>query len=200
LTGKNNNLSIDAEPLWNYKDGQKIRVVCYTNCEESKLFLNGKQVGQTLAYNNKTGILHWDLPFDKGQQKVVGYNSGKEACSYTIQTSDRPYRIMAVTDNDTLSATSPLAQIKLNIVDKNGVKVLLSDNDVTCHITGPAKLLGLESGNNTDMGNYRDNQQRVYHGHLKAYIRATGNPGKITINFTSPWLQSATVKLEVAKK
>lgn len=199
LTGKKDNLSIDAEPLWNYKKDQKIRVVCYTNCQESKLFLNGKQVGQTLAYNDKTGILHWDLPFEKGQLKVIGYNGGKETCSYTVQTSDRPYRIIARTDIDTLNTTQNLAQIKLYVVDKRGVTVLLSDNDITCHITGPAKLLGLESGSNTDMGNYRDNHQRVYRGHLKAYIKATGEPGKIKVTFTSPWLQSATVDLEVVK-
>lgn len=195
LTGKYHGLSIDADPLWNYKNDEKIRVVCYTNCEESKLFLNGKQVGKTLAFDNKTGILHWDLPFKKGKLEVVGYNKGKETCSYAIQTSTRPYRIVAQTDIDTLNVKNNLAQIRLHILDKNGVPVFLSDNDITCHIDGPAKLLGLESGSNTDMGNYRDNRQRVYHGHLLAYIRATGNLGKIKITFTSPWLQETTVYL-----
>lgn len=133
-------------------------MVCYTNCQESKLFLNGKQVDQTLAYDDNTGIMHWNLPFEKGKLEVVGYNEGKEICIYAIQTSDKPYRIVSQADIDTLSGNNNLAQIRLHIVDKNGIPVFLSDNDITCHIEGTAKLLGLESGRNTDMGNYRDNR------------------------------------------
>ena len=62
---------------------------------------------------------------------------------------------------------------------------------------GPARLLGLESANNSDMTNYRDNSQRVYNGRMLAYLQTTGNTGEVNITFSAPWLKSAKVKLTV---
>jgi DNA-binding sugar fermentation-stimulating protein len=82
----------------------------------------------------------------------------------------------------------------------NGETVMLSDNEVTCHIIGPGRLLGLEGSNNTDMTDYTDNAHRVYHGRMIAYIQATGgSEEKIQIQFTSPWLESADVVITLQK-
>lgn len=44
--------------------------------------------------------------------------------------------------------------------------VKLADNNITCTVDGPARLLGLEGADNTDTGDYRDNRQRVYNGRV----------------------------------
>jgi len=80
-------------------------------------------------------------------------------------------------------------------VDEDGTPVMLSDNEVTCHISGPAKLLGMEASNNSDMSDYTDNRHRVHHGRILAYVQSTGEEGEIKINFTSPWLEPAEVTL-----
>lgn len=38
-------LSPDAWDIWNYDEGQNIRVVCYTNAPQARLLLNGRVVG-----------------------------------------------------------------------------------------------------------------------------------------------------------
>lgn len=81
----------------------------------------------------------------------------------------------------------------------NGIPVLLSDDEITCHIEGPVKLLGLEGGNNADMGNYRDNKQRVHNGRLIAYVQTRGTTGNAKVTFSSPWLKSAEVCLTVVE-
>jgi hypothetical protein len=73
---------------------------------------------------------------------------------------------------------------------------MISDDEVTCTIDGPAKLLGLEASNNSDMGDYCDNKQRVFHGRLLAFIQATGSGTEaITVRFTAPWLKPVEVKI-----
>ena len=62
----------------------------------------------------------------------------------------------------------------VQVVDENGVPVMISDDEVTCRVSGPARLLGLEASNNTDMSDYTDNKHRVYHGRILAYVEATG--------------------------
>ena len=81
------------------------------------------------------------------------------------------------------------------ITDQNGIPVILADDEVTCTISGPARLLGLESASNTDMTNYRDNIHRVFNGKMLAYIGAIGAKGKIEIIFSSPWLNSAKITI-----
>ncbi len=193
---RRNYLSIDAWPNWNYETGENIRVVCYTNCQKSKLLLNGKQIGEEKAYDNNTGIISWDIPFEAGKLEVVGYNNNQEACRYAIQTSARPFALTAKVDKMKLSKDKDLAQIEIQVTDENGVPVMLSDDEVTCQTDGPAKLLGLEAGNNSDMSNYRDNVQRVYQGRILAYVQTTGTSGQIKVNFTAPWLKPVEVSLE----
>lgn len=190
-------LSMDAWPIWNYIENQNIRVVCYTNCRKVKLLLNGKQIGEIKDYDDTTGIIYWDVPYQTGKLEAVGLDGDKETCRYLIQTTGRPYAITVSVDNSTLKKDKDLAHVILQIVDENGWPVLISDDEIRCDIDGPVRLLGLEAGNNSDMGNYRDNIQRVYHGRLLAYIQTTGTAGEATLKFTAPWLKPAEIKLQI---
>jgi len=195
-----NYMAMDAMPFWNYNEGDMIRVVCYTNAPLSKLMLNGKQIGETKGLNDTTGIIHWDIPFQKGTLEVVGMDkSNQQTCNYSIQSSGRPYALKAVSDLQSVKKVKGLAQITIQVVDEKGIPVILSEDELMCTIEGPAKLLGLEASNNSDMGNYSDNVQRVYHGQLIAYVQATGNTGKIIVKFTAPWLKDAAVTIDAVE-
>jgi hypothetical protein len=191
-------ISIDAWPVWNYEDGKMIRVVCYTNSEKAKLLLNGKSVGEVRKFDDNSGIIYWDIPYHEGKLEVIGLdNNDKQICNYSLQSSGRPYSITVESDLTTIKKDRGVAQVVVQIVDEKGIPVMNSEDEVTCSVEGPAKLLGLESSNNTDMGNYRDNVQRVYHGRLLAYVQATGKDGKVSLSFTAPWLKGAKVSIEV---
>ena len=189
-------LSTDAWPVWNYADGETIRVVCYTNAAKAQLLLNGKEAGAVKVYDDNTGIIWWDVPYAAGTLEVAGMDAaGKKTCAYSIRSSGRPHALSAKVENSSITGNKGLAQVTVQVVDENDVPVMISDNEITCFIEGPAKLLGLEASNNTDMTNYRDNTHRVFHGRLLAYIQATGETGDITVRFTSPWLKPIEVKL-----
>ncbi|MBD5274692.1 MAG: DUF4982 domain-containing protein [Bacteroides sp.] len=187
-------LSIDAWDSWNYEPGEEIRVVCYTNSSKARLMLDGKEVGETLAKDDETGIIHWDIPFAPGKLMAEGIGEdGNVESSYSIATSGRPFAITATADRDSFANPGEVAHVYIEIVDENGIPVKLADNEVTVRIKGPAELLALESGDNFDMGNYRDNCQRVYRGKLLGYVRAM-EIGPVSITFTSPLLKSATIE------
>ena len=79
----------------------------------------------------------------------------------------------------------------MEIVDERGIKAIPADNQIRCEISGGARLLGLESGSNTDMSDHRDNVQRAFRGNLVAYLLVDG-PAEIS--FSSPGLESCTLK------
>lgn len=182
-------LSIDAWDSWNYEPGDEIRVVCYTNSPKARLLLDGNVVGETTVKDDNTGIIHWDIPFASGKLVAEGIGEdGNVESSYEIATSGRPYAIKVSADRDKFEKAGDLAHLYIEIVDENGVPVKLADNEVTVRISGPAELIALESGDNFDMGNYRDNRQRVYRGKLLGYLRSVGN-GPVSIKVSSPLLK-----------
>ena len=215
--------STDARDTWNYEEGQTIRVVCYTNAASAALFLNGEQVGERQPYNRESGIIGWDVPFAPGTLKAVGYDAdGREESSYEITTCLRPAALRISADRSAL-AKGELAHLTVEVVDDNGNFVPFADNELTCTIEGPAHLLGLEGSDNSDMGDYSDNVQRVFQGRLLAYVRGGAAPvterrafpgmrasgaaqddavpvpteGPVTIRFSTPLLPAAEITLTV---
>lgn len=196
---RGNHMSIDAPGVWNYEPGETIRVVCYTNAPSARLLLDGKAIGAVKPYDDTVGMIHWDVPFTPGALSVEALDAdGKVLASDTIRTSGRPYALTVASDVDSLDADCSVAHLTIEVVDENGIPVRLADNNVTCLIDGPLELLGLEGSDNTDMGNYRDNQQRVYEGRLLAYVKSKkGQTGKATVRLTSPMLKSAVATITV---
>lgn len=194
---KNRWVSPDAWDIWNYEPGQEIRVVCYTNAPQARLMLNGKEVGALKPYDDKSGIIYWDIPYEAGELIAEGCDaSGEVLSSYILRTTGRPYAIRVKADRETLSAGKATAHIEIEVVDEKGLTVKLADNEITCRVEGPARLLGLENGANNDMSEHRDNRQRVHMGRLLAYIQTTGETGDIRVSFTSPLLQKAEVTIK----
>jgi beta-galactosidase len=190
--------SKDAWPVWNYDNGQKIRVVSYTNAAKVRLELNGKTVGDVKNYDKNVGIISWDVPFAAGKLEAVALDANnKEVSRYVITSSTQPAALVVKEKSVTIDKQKGIAQIMVEILDKDGLPVILSDNEVTCTLTGPATLLGLEAGNNSDMTDYTDNVQRAFNGHILAYIQSTGQGGTVTATFTSPWLKPVSVTITI---
>lgn len=161
--------------------------------------MNGKVVGETKLYDEKTGILYWDIPFTSGKLEAVGLDKNdKEVSRYGINSTQQPFELTIADKNSTISKDKGVAKIMVQVKDQNGLPVMLSDNEVTCTISGSGTLLGLEAGNNSDMTDYTDNVQRVFHGHIAAYIQANGDSTEpIKVKFTSQWLKPVEVTINV---
>ena len=191
-------LTQDAPDVWNYTEGQLIRVVCYTNAAQSRLLLNGKEVGAMKPHDDEQGITYWDIPYAPGNLVAEACDAeGKVTATYQIQTSGRPHHLVVTTDKEVIGTDRRIAHLTVQVLDEEGRLVKLADNNITCTVEGPARLLGLENSDNTDMGDYTDNRQRVFMGQLLAYIQSTGEQGTVTVRFTSPLLESAEVELTV---
>lgn len=191
------NLSIYAHPVWNYIEGDTIRVVSYTNCDSTKLILNGEMIGQEKEYDDATGIKYWDIPFKPGKLEVEGFKNGVASARYEIETSKRPHAITAVAWNSTIASDRGVAQIEIQIVDENGIPVFHADDEITVSLAGPVRLLGLEASNHRDMGDYTTNRLRVHQGTMIAYVQATGESGTASVSLDATWLEGTTIELTV---
>ena len=182
---RNSNVSTYASDTWNYREGQQVRVVCYTNQPDVRLTLNGNPVGGTATLDSATNVRYWDIAYAPGILRAEAYPQplpkGKGASFYEIQTSGRPYALRVtqepVTEPPSLQGRDGerLFILTVEVVDENGIPVRLADNDITCSVVGDGHLLGLENGNMSDTtgappmrgGNHR----RAHQGRLVAYIQ-----------------------------
>ncbi|WP_183559951.1 sugar-binding domain-containing protein [Mucilaginibacter sp. SP1R1] len=187
-----------VEPVWNWQEGSKTRVDCFTNCPEVELFLNGKSLGKKLTDIAKGHIPSWEVNYEPGELLVKGYNNGIEVSNFVIKTAAAPAFIAAVADGKVFSKqTKGLSQVEIQITDKNGNPVYTADNEISVQIQGPAKLLGLESGSATSHENYQSNQRQALHGRLIAYIQTQGKTGTINVTLSADNLKSKTITLTV---
>lgn len=197
---KNAAPSMDAWPVWNYQPGELIRVVCYTNAQKARLELNGKVVGEEKPYDQKYGIISWDIPFSEGKLEVIGMDKNGHETVKQVLRSSKAQRLIRILQGDRMrvKADQGIAQIEIEIVDQDGTPVVQADQELTCVIAGNARLLGMESGNNSDMGDYTDKKQRVFHGKMITYVQTSGQKSsQVMVSFTSPGLSPAKIVLDL---
>jgi hypothetical protein len=181
-----------AEPTWNWDKDDTIRVNCFTNCDEAELFLNGQSLGKRSLSSFSNRIINWDIVYSPGTLNVVGYKDGKANCDYLLKTAGDAYAIKATIIKDTVG-NSGVIQIPVSIVDKDGTDLYNDTNEITVNIDGDAILLGLESGSSTSHEDYKSNKRKAVKGKAMAYLLVKRGAGEITIDLSSPGLQSQKI-------
>jgi len=172
-------LSTDAADMWNYQDGQDIRVVCYTNTPQARLLRRASApdsvevVGELKPYDPETGIITWLVPYAAGELVGEGCDaSGNPVVRYAIPTTGDAVRLRATL----LSQTTALAQVLVEAVDAGGHRVRMSMAPVTCTLDGAGRLLGMENALGFDMSAPQSPVKMLGGGRLVAYI-APGEGG-----------------------
>ena len=200
--GRNANVvSSYAPALWNYDEGQNVRVVCYTNAANATLYLNGKPVGGEAKRDPQTDILYWDVTYEPGTLSCEADNKAVAE----IVTSGHPVVLRATSDKKQLAAVGEVAIVEIEIVDEDGILVSLADNSISCYTEGPVRLLGLENGDARDTSDKNVPSRRAKAGRLIAYVvktaqsnqwpvRETANAdGRAVIHFRSPLLKGTDI-------
>jgi beta-galactosidase/beta-glucuronidase len=188
----------NVQSIWNWPDGSKLRVECFTNCKEAELFLNGKSLGKALRDTSKGQIPAWSVGYQPGELSVKGYNDGKLVATYALKTFGTPAQVKASADQTIFSRSKKgICQVELQIADKNGNPVYTAENEISVNISGDAQLLGLESGSTTSHENYQADHRQALNGKLIAYIQTNGKPGNITVCFNAKDLKPASIILSV---
>ncbi|QNA46712.1 DUF4982 domain-containing protein [Lacibacter sediminis] len=203
-------------PHWNWEGSgiKEIPVYCYTNCDEAELFVNGKSYGRKKMGVDKTRIpvsffawknrpkyfdspyrLNWNVPYEKGEIKVVAYKDGKQAAVKTINTAKNPSQIKLVPDRKVISADGEdLSFITVKIEDENGNFCALADNKVDFKISGPATIAAVDNGNAASTEPFQANYRKVFNGLCLLVIKSKkGTGGEVKIEASSPGLKTSLI-------
>jgi len=187
-----------VEPTWNYEKGKTVSVNAFTNCEEVELFLNSKSLGTKKMADFKNRVITWEIPFEEGTLKAVARNAGSEVAKYELKTTGSTKAIIAACNETALKADrQDISHIFVTLCDESGNMVYTANNEITCEITGPARLIGMEDSNPSNTEDYKDNKQKAFRGKLLIYIQSLDEPGPVTIKLSSPEMTGTTIELNV---
>jgi len=208
-------------PHWNWKghEGQVISVIAYSNCDSVELFLNGKsfgvksaifpQQGVSVAWNAyerpyvpaTTSDLHlsWDVPYEPGILKVIGKKDGK-IVSEEVRTTSKPVAIRLSVDQDKIDADAhDIANVKVEIIDENGLIVPDAGNLIEFKVEGEGVLIGTDNGNPQDKTQMKSKQRKSFNGLALAVIQSTRRSGTIRLTAVSADLKEAVLQIATNK-
>jgi len=177
------NVSPYATDTWNYADGQRVRVVCYTNAPSAHLLLNGQPLNAEFQRDEQSDILYTDIDYHPGTLRCEADNGA----SYEIKTSGQPAALRLTTDGR--------MHLFVEVVDAQGNLVKTADSEVTLMVRG-GRLLGMENGNMQDSqlsGRQQRNRLRTLGGRLVAYVQPQADGGQVTIQASAPFLPTAEI-------
>ena len=134
-------------PHWNWKgkEGREITVMCFSNCSEVELFLNGTSLGRKEM--ERYGHLLWPVVYQPGTLAAAGYMNGKQVLTQVIRTTGHCRTIRMVSDRIWLNADNrDIAVITVSAVDQEGLLVPDADHEIIFTAEGCGRIIGVGNG------------------------------------------------------
>ena len=183
-------------PHWNWKEGQLVDVVDYTNCYEVKIYLNNQLLETKNFVNTKKLALRWKVPFKPGVIKAEGYLNHKLVATDIVRTADDPSYVNLTADRSSIHADGKdLSFITVKITDKNGTLVPDSDNLVHFEIEGEGKIVGVGNGNPMSLEAAKGMERRAFSGMCQVIVQSTCKEGTIVLKASSLGLKNSNITL-----
>ena len=134
-------------PHWNWpeREGEKIDVFVYSNCDAVELFLNGKSLGRKQMERN--GHLEWGVNYKPGKLTARGYKDGEKIISTKNETTGPAASINLRPNRTEISADGKdVAVVNVVLKDKQNRFAATANNEINFKVEGPGKIIGVGNG------------------------------------------------------
>ncbi|TWU62716.1 beta-galactosidase GalB [Crateriforma conspicua] len=203
-------------PHWTWPEriGKDTPVVCYTNCDEVELIVNGESQGRKARFSDPVTLpmsakvvpeqtydskyrLQWVVPYQPGSIEVVGYVDGKSVSHKKFVTASDPKQIQLSADRSEIAADGmDLSFVTVQIQDGEGNFCPRANNLVKFSIEGPAEIAAVGNGNPASTEPFQADQRYAFNGLCMLIVRSKADTaGDIKITATSEGLDPSTLTL-----
>ena len=167
----------------------------YSNCDEVELFFGDESYGRFQPDREHfpnlphppfliSGFAH-AFTFSEARRdlRVVGYKNGQAAAEQLIDADGVPKQLILRVDDTELKADgADMTRLSFLITDKYGNRLPYANLVVSFEIEGEGKLIG-------------ENPFALVGGQAALYVKATHQPGTITVRARAPRLPAAEVQI-----
>lgn len=187
-------------PHWNWKgkEGTKIPVVAYSNCEAVELFLNGKSLGNKEMKDSMN--LVWLVPYEPGVMVAKGKKGGKVVCTKEVVTAGKPAKIQLLADRKTISTDKrDVVHIEVNIQDKENNFVPDASTRIHFKVEGETTIIAVDNGDPLNEESFGSNTRKAFNGKCLVILKSTGKAGKFKVIAEADGLESADMTVNTKR-
>lgn len=186
-------------PYWDFNPGQLIDVVIISNLPQVELVVNGVSQGKKQLAGGSDVQASWQVPYAPGVIQALGYDDiGALVAQETETTFGDSAALCIHADRKKIAGDGrELVFCTITARDAQGNQVKNARDQVHVTVTAPLKLVGLDNGDSTDMGEYKCDCRRLFSGMLLAVVSAEGGPGVGEIRVSAPGLEGDCCRITV---
>lgn len=167
--------------IWDYEDGQEIKVEAYSNLEEVELIVNGTHIGKTVR--DEMGKFAWTVPFKAGEIKAIARDKSGKEYEDVLYTTNKACKLDArLIDEAAMADGISILQIEVDALDDRGAIAESAEIPVTIETEGEVVYEHMDNGNLRDISDYTSNVRNTHHGRLMVYVRTTDKRGKAKVD------------------
>ena len=169
-------------PHWNMnvEEGTVVKVWAFTNAEEVELFLNNKSYGKQVCENH--GFIEWQVPYEKGTLKAIGYEKGVQISEDKKVTAGQPVKLVLEVNKKVIKADDEDAVIiSAHLEDAEGNLVMTSGERIVFSSEGPCEFKGTGNGDNLSSEHDKLEERKLFVGRCLAIYKGTYEAGEITV-------------------
>ena len=171
-----------------------VPILVVSNCEKVELKLNGKPISDTRP--DRGGFFRAQISYQAGVLSVEGLNGSQVVASDSLTTPGKPTHIELKSDRKEMAADGEdVTHVEVRIVDDQGTVVENSQVPITITVTGAARLLGIDNGNQDDSTPLKSPTKSPQDGRLLAVLQALHSGGTIEVLAEGVGLTSARFQL-----
>jgi beta-galactosidase len=186
-----------AEWNWEGYENQPLTVVTYSGYEKVELFLNGISLGQKTLIPEDYHVALWEVPYQSGELKVVGYEGDSIKATQLLQTAKPPVQLKLTADRSEIQASGQdLSFITVEVLDENGFRNPKSENLVNFEISGPGKIVAVASSNPMSAESFQQPQRKVWKGRCLVIVKSEKKAGEIVLKAKSEGLPDSQIAIQ----
>lgn len=183
-----------ADWNWNGHEGRPIQVSVYSSCEEAELVLNARSLGRKKTDRASRFMATWDVPYQPGELKVIGYRGGKQVASAMLKTAHDASRIVLAADRDRIKADGQdLSYVTVELRDAGGTRHPKAENMLTFAIDGPGTIVGVGNANPVSLESYQRPERKAWQGRCLVIVKSGNQPGDIHLRASSTGLPAGEI-------
>jgi len=189
----------DVQADWNHQgnENKSLDVVVYSSCQEVELFLNDKSLGKKVTNTTTKFLAKWQVPYQAGTLKAVGYTNNKQVNVSILQTASAVKKINMSADRSKINADGQdLSYVQITLTDENGVINPKAEYLIKFEIDGPGEIVAVGNGKPTSLESYQQPQRNAWQGKCLVIIKSTKKSGKITLKAVADNISSNQIIIQ----
>jgi beta-galactosidase len=181
---------------WNGYENQPLQVSVYSSCEEVELFLNNKSLGKKKTDRSTEFTSVWEVPYQPGVLKAIGFSGTKQINSTTLQTANEVTQIKLTADRNKIKADGQdLCYVSVELTDAGGNRNPKAENLVSFEISGPGTIVGVGNANPVSLESYQQHHRKAWQGRCLVIIKSENKAGEIQLKAVSAGLNTSEISI-----